>query len=538
MGQSATTKAKTQVTYDYGEEFQDKVVALLVQEPLFLERYHTTIHPDYFDNYHCRELVKIVTDYYYEKTRVPKRVRVQTLVEEAFASEPKMRKEMRRLVKAAYEMPIGDEAEQISEVVIEFARKRDMEALILQATDQFRDGKTVDSIWELFDRARNRVAGNQSEEMDVGASLMNTPKICAASGLYNPKMKIATMIPGLDDMLKGGLGRGEVGMIIGDTGRGKSTYLINMGAAAIMQGHPVLHIIVNELKNVDVIMRYSARLTGITCDDIAAEVDVPAYEAAMADVVRTYAPRIKSRRVPSGTTVSMIRSIISRYAHSLPDDRPLGLVLIDDADDLISRHRAADGYVELGHVYAELKDIADDFNVAIWADSQTNRTAGDAKTIKLGHTGSSYKKPQKADVAVSFNQTDDEVDDEYCRLKLLKARRAKRKKGEIYCKLDGGRMLIHETDPPDEEPRDSKKSRRAEREREERRRDERQMSGSEKRRKEERDDRDARRAARDERGERNRHARGEDSIRVNGHKAEKLLRTRRAEKSNGSTAHA
>lgn len=537
MGTGQTSK-KT-ITYDYGEEFQDKVVALLVQDPFFLERYHTTIHPDYFDNYHCRELVKIVTDYYYERTKVPKRVRVQTLVDETFASEPKMRKEMRRLVKAAYDMPIGDEAEQISEVVIEFARKRDMEALILQATDKFRDGGSVDSIWELFDRSRNRVAGNQSEEMDVGASLMNTPKICAASGLYNPKMKIATMIPTLDDMLKGGLGRGEVGMIIGDTGRGKSTYLINMGAAAVMQGHPVLHIIVNELKNVDVIMRYSARLTGITCDDIAAEVNVPAYEAAMADVVRTYAPKIKSRRVPSSTTVSMIRSIISRYAHSLPEDRPLGLVLIDDADDLTSRHRASDGYVELGHVYAELKDIADDFNVAIWADSQTNRTAGDAKTIKLGHTGSSYKKPQKADVAVSFNQTDDEVDDEYCRLKLLKARRAKRRKTEVFCKLDGGRMLIHETDPPAEEPRD-RKPRRSERE-ERRSRDDQELRGSEKRRSDEKQDREARREARDERARKNRKHREEaedGAIRVNGHKASRLLKAGREERSHRASAHA
>lgn len=532
MGQTQSSKV-----YDYGEEFQDKVVALLVQDPLFLERYHTTIHPDYFDNYHCRELVKIVCDYFYEKSRAPKKIRVQTLVDENFPTDKKMRREMQRLVKAAYTMPIGDEAEQIAEVVIDFGRKRDMEALILQATDKFRDGGTVDSIWELFDRARNRVAGNQSEEMDVGASLMQMPKICAASGLYNPKMKIATMIPSLDEMLKGGLGRGEVGMIIGDTGRGKSTYLVNMGAAAVMQGHPVLHIIVNELKNVDIGMRYSARLTGVTCDDIAAETDVAAYEAAMADVMRAYDPKIKSRRVPSGTTVSMIRSIISRYAHSLPENRPLGLVLIDDADDLISRHRASDGYVELGHVYAELKDIADDFNVAIWADSQTNRTAGDAKTIKLGHTGSSYKKPQKADVAVSFNQTDDEVDEEYCRLKLLKARRAKRKKGEIYCRLDGSRMLICETDPPDEDPRDAKKkTKREERERADRRA-ERELHGGAKRNKDERDDRDARRAARDERA-RSRRKEEREGIRVNGHKADRLLKARRAERMNGSSAHA
>lgn len=438
-------------TYPYGEEFQDRLIALMLREKSFLHRYAQTIDPEFFDNVHCRELSRLVLDYYFEKHRYPSPARVKTLIHDAFPTdkEKRMRRDLLRLVSSTRDADLSD-ADQIAEVVVEFAGVRKMEAVVRKLADDISRGEKVSSMWEQLDRARNNLTiGGQADEMDLSASFMEAPSIISKSGLYNSTLKIPTMIPTLDEALHGGLGRGELGMVVADTGRGKSTYLVNMGAAALMQHLPVYHILVTELVNIDMLLRYTARLTGVACDDIANERNVDEYNKAMAEVISTYSPHLRSRRVPPGTTVSTVRSLVSRYVHI--NGHAPALLLIDDTDDLVSRHHASDGYDELGHVYAELKDLAHDFDMAIWADSQTNRSAGTTANIKLQHVGDSYKKPRKADVVVTLNQNDDELEQELMRINIVKARRARRKKGEIWCKADLARMLVMETEPPAEE---------------------------------------------------------------------------------------
>lgn len=443
--------------YPYDDEFQDRIVALCLREKQFLHQHAAVIKPDYFNNYECAELIRLVLDYYFEKYKVPSEDRLHALVVDTFRSDKKTRNAMLRLLDSVFTADLSD-IDQVSEVVVEFGRSREMEALVGQVTDKILHGERVDVMWELVDRARVSSSASQHEEMDLSANFLDAPAIVSKSGLYNSSLKIPTMIGGLDTQLNGGLGRGELGMVVADTGRGKSTFLVNMGAAALIQGYSVYHLLITELVNIDMLLRYSARLTGHACQDIANQVSVSEYESKMRKVMEQYRPKIKSRRVPPGTTVSAVRSLISRYRYrhgSAPS-----LLLLDNTDDLVSRHKSSDTYDELGHVYSELKDLAYDFDMAIWCDSQTNRAASSTGSIKLQHVGDSYKKPRRADVVLSLNQTDEEVEIEHCRLRPIKVRRGGRGKDEIHCKLQASRMLMFETDPPVEEELPERKSKR------------------------------------------------------------------------------
>ena len=120
------------------------------------------------------------------------------------------------------------------------------------------------------------------------------------------------------------------------------------------------------------------------------------------------------------------------------------MVIIDNADDLSSSKRLQESYDEKGEIYAELKDMAHDYDCAIWADSQTNRQGGSAQVVHLEHIADSHKKARKADVIISLSATESEIDAGFCRLKMLKARRSKKNLKTIRCTMDGAKMWIRE----------------------------------------------------------------------------------------------
>ena len=452
MGTTTGVRTKSK-TYPYGERFQDEVLALCLRERGFLGRYAQFVKPEFFDDRCARELVRLATDYYFERSKAPTRTRLETLVSEAFPTDSKMENRLLRVLDEVYDAKL-DDADQIAEVVAQFGETRKIEATVLQAIDMIRSGEKTATMWELFDRARIETAPSMNEEMDLSAHFMDAPRLVSRSGLYNSKLKIPTMIPGLDECLNGGLGRGEVGIIVADTGRGKSSCLVNFGAAAALHGVTVLHLLVTELVTIDMLLRYSARFTGIDCQDIANEVNVAKFEAAMDLVRKNFNPQVKAQRIPPLTTVSQVRSIVSRYAFKY--GKPPGLLLVDNTDDLVSGSGAIGAYDELGFVYSALKDLGHDYDMPIWCDSQTGRSAGAATSIKLAHISDSYKKVRKADVVLSLNQLDEEVEEERCRISTIKVRRSRRSSREIHCLLRASCMTLEETDPPldeDEMPR-------------------------------------------------------------------------------------
>ena len=90
--------------------------------------------------------------------------------------------------------------------------------------------------------------------------------------------------PLINNLLGGGLGDGDLGMIAGGPGGGKSWALVALGAQAVKTGHTVIHYTL-ELNEKYVGRRYDACLTEIPVGDILLHKDkvkdkVEIYEGA------------------------------------------------------------------------------------------------------------------------------------------------------------------------------------------------------------------------------------------------------------------
>jgi replicative DNA helicase len=428
----------------FDDSFQVKIVALILNDPTFLPRYANTIDWRYFDSEACALIVRLVKDYYDSGSsnyRVPIREVVKSMVvNETRGKNDEFQQVCLRLLADVYDMDMSY-IDQIADKVVEFGRSRTMEAMVTQAADYLEQDKPVDNIWELFDRGRQTTSFS-ADELNIKDQLMSIEDLIDEDDLYNPEKKIPTRILSLDGFMGGGLARREVGVVLGYTGTGKSTFLINMGAAAFLHGHTVVHFTVNELETVDLAVRYAARLSGLPTAMISSRSVGSAYKEKMQEVLAGVGDAdLVSQYVSPGTSVSALRSFLSRQMYK--KGKAPSLVCIDNADDLSSAKRDGESYVEKGLVYTELKALAHDFGVAVWTDTQTNRSAAKGDHVGLDMISESHKKACKADVVVAISQTMEEYTDGICRLKLVKCRRTG-KGGEIKCSMQSARMLIQE----------------------------------------------------------------------------------------------
>jgi replicative DNA helicase len=149
------------------------------------------------------------------------------------------------------------------------------------------------------------------------------------------------------DILRGGLGRGELGVVVAATGVGKSHWLVAMGAHALKLGKNVVHYTF-ELTETSVGLRYDSNLCGISSSD------VPDMKE---DVLKTYETmelgRLIIKEYPTGAaTVQTLRSHIEKL--SLKGFIP-SLIIIDYADIMRSSRTFDSLRHELKLVYEELR---------------------------------------------------------------------------------------------------------------------------------------------------------------------------------------
>jgi replicative DNA helicase len=219
------------------------------------------------------------------------------------------------------------------------------------------------------------------------------------------------------DIFRGGLGRGELGVVVAPTGVGKSHWLTAMGAHALKMGKNVVHYTF-ELTETAVGLRYDSNLCGIPSNE------VPDMKE---DVLNTYKTmdlgRLIIKEYPTGTaTVQMIRNHIEKL--SLKGFIP-SLIVIDYADIMRSSRTFDSLRHELKLVYEELRNLAMELNLPIWTASQANREASGAEVVGLENMSEAYGKAMVADVVVSISRKPSEKADGSGRLFVAKNRAGK-----------------------------------------------------------------------------------------------------------------
>lgn len=214
------------------------------------------------------------------------------------------------------------------------------------------------------------------------------------------RITVATGIPQLDDkkILNGGLGNGEVGIVVAPTGVGKSHLLVGFAAQAVRDGKNAFYYSL-ELSETLVGLRFDSNLTNIPTLELFEEREavkdlLAASKGTMGNLV--------IKEFPSRTiNVNTLRSHVEKltYEGIKPD-----LLVIDYAGILRSTERYELPRLEMAMVIQELRGLARELQLPIWTALQSNKEGAKAEFVDVTNSAESYGQAGEADFVLGLQR--------------------------------------------------------------------------------------------------------------------------------------
>ncbi len=375
----------------YGRHFQEKVFQGLLTDDSWASQMLEVMLPDFFELRYLTYLCEKYFSYFSKYRTFPTTNLLITIVREDLLDDHDvLLKEqiVDYLQRMKMDPDIGD-IQYVKEKALDFCKRQAFKEALEQAVELIGDDK-YESVVNLMKTAvsvgMSNTVGHDFFE-DAEARFVKTNRIVVPTGLSR-----------LDahDILRGGLGRGELGVVTANTGVGKSHYLVAMGAEAMRHGKNVVHYTF-ELSEEAVGLRYDSNLTGIPSNEI---------QDRKGEVLEKYENqdlgRLIIKEYPTGTaSILTIKNHLDKLL--LRDFKP-SLIVIDYADIMRSTRQFDSMRHELKLIYEELRNLAMELKIPVWTASQANRDSANSDIVGLENMSEAYSKAMVADVVVSLSR--------------------------------------------------------------------------------------------------------------------------------------
>ena len=367
----------------YGHEFQVKVLSSLLTHKEFLTNIYDIISDEYFENQAQKWIIKEILRYYDKYHTTPSleilKVELQKVDNEVLQIA------IKEQLKEAY-VTSDDDLEYVQEEFTNFCKNQQLKKALMSSVDLLKAGD-FDSIRFLIDNALK--AG---QDKNLGHEYI---KDIEERYREDSRTIIPTPWERINELLQGGLGNGDFGIIFGNPGGGKSWSLVALGGYAVKLGYNVLHYTL-ELGEDYVGRRYDSFFTKIPVTKINN------FREKVEETIPQLPGQLIIKEFPTGrASVSTIESHISKCTDMgvKPD-----MVIIDYVDLLSSRKTNRERKDEIDDIYTSTKGLARQLNIPIWSVSQVNRAGAQDKIIEGDKAAGSYDKMMISDFAMSLSR--------------------------------------------------------------------------------------------------------------------------------------
>lgn len=256
--------------------------------------------------------------------------------------------------------------------------------------------------------------------------------------------RVTTGVQMLDEYTNGGVGRGEVNLIVAPTGVGKTQWAIALSDHLSRQGYKVLHIDY-EMRLKGLKGRFMSRLSGIPSDD------VDLIKHVQPSTWRKYRAEIdnlgKNITMYCAENTRLSASDIIHYTRSLMREGWTPDIIIIDYFDKIAREDCDANSINVneyeGRTMHLLEQLANETNACVWTFSQMKKeaTKRNKQTIYSADmiTGSAKKLEQVA-FAMVFDDVELETGEKQSLLSIIKNRNGICKQFEIKVNKECSRI--------------------------------------------------------------------------------------------------
>jgi replicative DNA helicase len=366
----------------YGPVFQVKVLGALLTQRQFLINIIDSLDSEYFESSAHKWIIEYIQKYFSEYHTTPT---VETLSIEVKKIENEvLRISIAEALREAYKMSDNSDLEWVENEFSTFCRNQQVKKAILGSV-QLLEMNDFESILQLISKAVN--AGEDKTigldyNLDIEARYREDDRNC-----------IPFPWPVFNEMTQGGYGKGDLVLVFGNPGGGKSWAITAMGAYAAALGYNVVHYSL-ELGEGYVGKRYDAVFSGIEVDKLhlhRKEVDEIVGKVKGKVIIKEYPPKRAS--------FDVIEAHLQQLEHQ--NDFKPDLIIIDYLDYMRTRSRK-ERKEEIDDVYVAAKAFAKEKGIPVVSPSQANRGAAKSDIIEGDNAAGSYEKIMIGDIILSL----------------------------------------------------------------------------------------------------------------------------------------
>ena len=388
----------------FGKTFQENLCQLILYDRVFADQIKEVLNINFLELKYLQVFVKQIFDYKEKYETHPSSKIMLTILRTDIANENELvQKQVRDFFARMIKTDVQD-AEYIKDAALDFCKKQILKEAILKSVPLL-EKSSFEDIQVLIDNAMRLGMDN-----DYGYDYIKDFEKRFEIQARNP---ITTGWDLIDNLCKGGMGRGELGVVIAPTGVGKSMALVHLGAIAIKEEKTVVHYTL-ELQDTVVACRYDSCITGMGLMEIFSKKD-EVYEE-----IKDLKGKLIIKEYP---TKSASTATIHNHLEKLRQrDISIDMIIVDYADLLCSKSNISEKRHQLESIYEELRGIGQQFECPIWTASQTNRSGLSEEVITMEQISEAFNKCFVADFIFSLARTTEDKNTNSGRMYIAKNR--------------------------------------------------------------------------------------------------------------------
>ena len=416
--------------FDYlGSSFQIQLLNQIIIDKEFGRSIIDVIEQQYFENKYFKIILQMIKEYYSKYEHVPTFDTLEQITKSELQQELASKIVLDTITKIK-DSPIEGSG-FIQEKALKFCKQQELQKAITKA-QKVIDGGEFESYDKLEELVREALQVGEREDgmADVFSNLDDVLN-------EDYRHPIPMGIPGIDRLLKGGLAKGELGVILAPTGVGKSTFLTKIANHSFNLGYNVLQIFFED--NPKIIQRKHITLwTKVHPDELSNKKD------EVMDKVREVQSKMENRlilkKLPSDTLTML--QIKNQLRKMIADGVKLDMVVLDYIDCIVPDKNLGDEWKSEGSVMRGFEAMCHELNLVGWTATQGNRSSISSEVVTTDQMGGSIKKAQVGHVIISVAKTLQQKEMKLATIAITKSRIGD--DGIVFenCKFDNGMLEI------------------------------------------------------------------------------------------------
>jgi replicative DNA helicase len=391
-----------------GLDFQYRLILQILTDRKFAQSILEIINPNYFEDSYMRIIVATIKDAHEKHDAVPDVGSLRSRLLENVQDEIDRNSVFSQL-RRIEESELNDTF-YIQETAIKFCKRQELVKAIKSMNEIITKGDVddFDKCEEILKKALEH-GDNSDGIIDVCDNIDNV----LSDDYRNP---IPTGIEGLDEIMDGGLAKGELAIILAAWGVGKTTMITKIANHAKHLGYNIMQIFFEDTTKV-IQRKHISCWTKIPLNELQAR----RIEAKQGfENFDKSSGKLKLVKLKSdSTTISKIKQVIRKnIAQGFKPD----LILIDYIDCVLPSRNYNDVNEGQGAVMRELETMLDELDIAGWTATQGNRSSIKAEIVEGDQMGGSIKKAQIGHFLVSIAKTLEQKETGKANMAILKSR--------------------------------------------------------------------------------------------------------------------